>query len=226
MDYLEEHDYYTRLRNQHIQALDKERKEREQQRKQKQRDLLFAWKKEGEKGFSALQSQTNHLRTLLKPHRVIKDCMKYLDSLSSSSSSSQPHIIKQKSRIIMWNLHHQQKHHKLYKKPMNSTELIVWKLSLHKEYLHVLDTDFHKIPQRYHYLPSRNEIIIFRQLFRYYARQIHIDPKTLIELKKKRYTTRMAEKKMKMIKDTQKQCDAINYCKSLQHYNPKGKVLE
>lgn len=206
-----------------MEALAKERKERERQSKQKQRELLFSWRKEGEKGFTALQSQTNHLQTLLKPHRVMKECMLLLDSVSSSSSSAQPTIIKRKSRLLLWHIHHRQKHHKLYSKPLNSTELILWKLSLHKEYLRILDEDFHTVSQRYYYLSTKPEKLLYRNLFRYYARQIHINKQVLIELKKKRYTTRMAEKKMKMIKDTQKQCDAINYCKSLQHYNPKGK---
>jgi hypothetical protein len=214
LKYLEEHDHFTKIKSAHVAKLTQEKKEREAIKQKKEKDKRLAWRKDGEQCYRKLKGEVSYLRFLLIPHHHLKQCFELLEVFLNQPITES--FLSRRYQRILSNSNITRK--KLFS--TTRTELIFWKRNVLKELLR--RTNELTFPWERVYPPLSSDRFFFRRLFRYYAGQVHIDKKSLNELRKKRYAHRYATNKMNKIKATQDACAFIATCKSIQHYNPKG----
>lgn len=215
---IDSHDYFARLRQQHLIKLGEQQKLTNEEKQKQRRELALSWRKGGTDAFSKVCSRLNVLKAMIMPHDDFRNTMDLLLDLKEAAVANYSHKISPYGCFpLLCSIRDKYK-------PKNysiQTNLICWKIVVQKELVKVYDQKL-PISERQFYRKTNHPLTTVRYMMRYYQHFIKVDEAQHGILKKKRYTFRKAKEKMDKIYRTQAQCEAIKHCKSIQHYNPKG----
>jgi len=215
---IDSHDYFAKTRQIHLDKLGEEKKRQREEQLRQKREQALLWRKDGSATYSKVCSRLTELKAMIILHEHFKNTIQLLEHHRvEAMSRNEPPISASCSFPIIRSV----RAHSQPRRFSIQVNIIHWKPVLMKELIKYFEQRQSYSSDQYR-KPNNNPLTTIRFMLRYYQQFIKVDSNQHNTLKKKRHTYRRAKDKLDKIYRTQEQCEAINNCKSIQHYHPKG----